>query len=120
MDLFLVDAPEDNTVRMYKAESQEEANRLYDTMAPYEAQVRVVWITPQTVMLKGMRSDMTLGKRIFTRLAGLLHARGIHYVIAQRAPGRRMPWGTMIDSGPLAGCWYTETAPILGGADGNY
>lgn len=105
MVLHGVIARESATLRFYECESPETAQRLYDAMAEFDVVMRVDWITRKTVVIKGLKSGVRLGRAFIRHLLELLHREGVRHLLVERGPEHIVPYGRYIRRGPLAGMW---------------
>lgn len=68
----------------------------YKNRAEYDAIVEALWITQSMVQLQAGHGD--LNKRALLAIGTELFKRGAERVLIQRAKGRSMPWGVIIES----------------------
>lgn len=108
------------TARFYRCADEEEARRLCESRAEFPVEFHVMHLTPITAVLSAALSQVRLNKTFIHMAARLLWEHGFRHAYMERAKGRRMPYGVLIDDGPLAGLWYLDLAPIVAGNDGNY
>lgn len=81
----------------------------------------VVWLTPTTVLLKQIGPDVLVGRDAIIRLCRCLVGYGVKDMLTDHViQNHRIPWGAMIQSGPLAGLWHMQPVLVLAGQDGNY
>lgn len=68
----------------------------YANRAEYDAIVESMWITPSMPQLQAGKGKIT--RRAILKIFQTLLEKGAERVIVQRAKGKGMPWGILIDS----------------------
>jgi len=69
----------------------------YTDRLEYAAIIEALWISQSMVQLQAAKGD--INKRAILAIFGKLFGMGAERVLIQRAKGRRMPYGTLIESG---------------------
>ena len=68
----------------------------YKNRAEYDAITEALWITQTTIQLQCAKGD--LNRRAILAVFAKCYSLGAERIIIQRAKGRKMPWGTVIES----------------------
>jgi len=102
--------------------SQEEADELCRAQADYPASFRVTQIHCGVVTVTYMKidNDVNVQRGDIVRLCRQLHKHKITDAYCERRQGRRVPFGTLVKSGPLAGMFHVSISAVVAGSDGDY
>ena len=78
----------------------------------YHAICTIVRLDSVRAMIVGLNGKLT--RQDMRDLISMLYKYGYLYLLAQRAPGRRMPFGIQLpDSGPLPNWWQLDLAEAI-------
>ncbi len=106
--------------RGYPSADQEAASAQRAAQADYVSEVQVTVIREGIATLTFMMSSRPLRRGDIVRLAHELHRHGIREAYADRRPGRNIPFGKRVESGPMAGMSRIDVMAIVAGDDGDY
>ncbi|UCV02298.1 hypothetical protein [Dechloromonas denitrificans] len=76
----------------------------------YDAFCNVQIWRPRVACLRGLKG--TISRKIMRQIVGVLAARGVAVVYAERAPHRKLPFARRIPSGDFAGMWRLDIEEI--------
>jgi hypothetical protein len=86
-------------IRVYYSESNKEK-------PSYDAIVTVVWINSKTTVLKGGKGCFTKGAVL--SVYSILYNMGCETTLLEREEGRKMPFATLQEGGPMHNMWVTD------------
>lgn len=103
-------APRTAEMRLFESDNP-------DAMAPFDAFASIIWIRPNVVGIYGMRGKVT--RQTVWELLRSLYAKGARVIYAERAPGKRLPFGEQVEGGDFDGMFRIDINKFVKRVDGD-